>query len=77
MINVEVQKNPSENPINVLKRFTRKVQGAGILPKVRSLRYSKRAESKYVKKKHALKSLKARTERETLIKLGKIVEKTR
>ncbi len=76
MINVEVQKTGTENPMGVLKRFTRRVQGAGILPRVRGIRYAKRAESRYVRKKRALKVLSRRSEREHLVKLGKIAEPT-
>ena len=74
MINVEVQKTGTENPMSVLKRFTKRVQGAGILPKVRSMRYSKRSESRYVRKKRALKGIVRRTEHERLAKLGKLPE---
>lgn len=74
MINVEVQKTGTENPMSVLKRFTRRVQGAGVLPRIRGLRYAKRAESRYVRKKRALKTLGRRVVRERLIKLGKIAE---
>ncbi len=74
MINVEVQKTGTENPMSVLKRFTRRVQGAGVLPRVRSLRYAKRSESRYVRKKRTLKTIGRRTERDRLIKLGKIAE---
>lgn len=74
MINVEVQKTGTENAMSVLKRFTRRVQGAGILPRVRSLRFAKRAESRYVRKKRALKVLARRAEHEHLTKLGKIAE---
>lgn len=77
MINVEVQRNSSESAPNVLKRFTKRVQGAGILVRVRSLRYSKRAESRYVRKKKTLKGLKRRTERDRMVKLGKVVENVR
>jgi ribosomal protein S21 len=77
MINVEVQRNNNEGATNVLRRFTKRVQGSGILNKVRSLRYSKRAESRYVRKKRTLKGLVNRTERERLLKLGKIVETSR
>jgi ribosomal protein S21 len=77
MINVEVQRNNSESPLSVIKRFTKRVQGAGILNRVRKLRYSKRAESRYVKKKKTLKTLRRREERDTLIKLGKISETQR
>jgi len=74
MINVEVERNNSENAVNVLKRFTKRVQGSGVLNRVRNLRYSKRKESPYVKQKRTLKALKRRKEKDVLIKLGKITE---
>jgi len=77
MINVEIQKNSNENAASVLKRFTKRVQGAGILSRVRSLRYAKRTESRFVRKKRALKGLARRKEREVMMKLGKITENTR
>jgi len=77
MINAEVEKNANESNVNLIKRFTRKVQGAGILPRVRSIRYAKRVQSKYVRKKMAMKALRRREEVQELIKLGKMVEKTR
>jgi ribosomal protein S21 len=77
MINVEVQRNSSESATNLLKRFTKRVQGAGILNRIRGIRYSKRAESRYVRKKRTLKALKRREDRDHLIKLGKIVDSYR
>ncbi len=74
MINVEVERNSSESATNVLKRFTKRVQGAGVLNRVRKLRYAKRAISPYVKKKRTLKVIKRRNDRNALIKMGKIVE---
>ncbi len=74
MINVEIQKNSNENAINVLKRFTKRVQGAGILNRVRSLRYAKRDESRYVRKKKTLKTIRRRTAHELQVKLGKAPE---
>ena len=76
MINVEVTKNVNENGINMLRRFTKKVQGAGILPRVRSLRYNQRSLSPYKTKMKTLKSLKRKAEIQELIKLGKMPEKT-
>ncbi len=73
--NVEVQKNANENNVNLIKRFTRRVQGSGILPRVRSLRYNLRTPSKYVRKKKTLKSLAYKEGINEQIKLGKIVEK--
>lgn len=70
-INVEVERNPNENNAHVLRKFTKRVQEAGILNRVRGIRYAARAESPYVQKKKALKSLARRTEMEKLVKLGK------
>ena len=77
MINAEVVKTGNENNLNLIRRFTKKVQGAGILPRVRSLRYSGRKLSEYVKKKKTLKILKRREEVAELIKMGKMSEYTR
>ena len=74
MINVEIQRNNNESAANVIKRFTKRVQGSGVLNRVRGLRYSKRSESPYVKKKRTLKTLKRRKNHETLVKLGKVAE---
>ena len=72
MINVQVTKAGNDNNANVIRKFTRKVQEAGILNRVRSLRYSKRQESPYVRKKKALKVLNRRKEIEHMIKMGKM-----
>ena len=74
MINAEVIKTGNENNINLIRRFTKKVQAAGILPRVRSIRYSTRKLSEYVKKKKTLKTLKRREEVAELIKMGKMSE---
>ena len=74
MINAEVIKSGNESNVNLIRRFTKRVQGAGILPRVRSIRYSTRAVSKYVKKKKTLKVIKRREEINELLKLGKMSE---
>jgi ribosomal protein S21 len=76
-VNVEVTKGPSENNLSVLRRFTKRVQAAGILPRVRSIRYSDRNRSENVKKAKTLRSLKKKEEITELIKLGKMAEVTR
>ncbi|PIQ92535.1 MAG: hypothetical protein COV70_00380 [Parcubacteria group bacterium CG11_big_fil_rev_8_21_14_0_20_39_22] len=73
--NVEVSKNSNENNTGIIRRFTRRVQGSGILPRVRSIRYAGRNLSKYTRKRQALKSIRRKEEVEKLIKLGKMVEK--
>lgn len=74
MINIEVIKNNHENDMNIIRRFTKKVRNAGILPRVRSIRYNNRAISKYIKKKETLKKIGRREEIKKLIKLGKLPE---
>ncbi len=70
--NVEIKKGGKDNNANLIKKFTRKVQESGIIPRVKGLRYAERNLSDYVKKQKRLKSLKNREEREEQIKLGKI-----
>ena len=75
MINVEIIRGGTENGLGILRRFTKKVQGAGILPRVRSIRYNQRVLSHYKTKMKTLKSIKRKTEIQELIKLGKMPEK--
>ena len=76
MINVEIIRNKNENSVGIIRRFTKKVQAAGILPRVRSLRYNQRVLSSYKTKMKTLKSIKRKAEIQELIKLGKMQEKT-
>ncbi|MFZ2523080.1 MAG: hypothetical protein WAW92_01705 [Minisyncoccia bacterium] len=71
-VNAEVVKAGNENSVNLIRRFTKRVQGSGVLPRVRSIRYSSRKQSEYVKKKKTLKVLKRREEIADQIKMGKI-----
>lgn len=72
--NVEINRKKNENNGSILKRFTRRVQESGVLPKVRSLRYDTREVSSNMRKFSKLKQLTKTAEREKMIKLGKIVE---
>lgn len=72
MTNVEVTKNPNENPGSLLRRFSRRIQESGIIPKVKGNRYAKRKTSKLSLKNGAIKKLNRRAEVEKLRKLGKI-----
>ncbi len=74
MINAEVVRTGNENNVNLIRRFTKKVQGSGVLPRVRSIRYASRKASEYVKKKKTLKVLKRREEIADMIKMGKMNE---
>jgi ribosomal protein S21 len=72
--NVEVVKNNNESSANVIRRFTKRVQGAGIIPKVRSGRYYTRIKSKNVQRFAKLKKLGKRETYEKMVKLGKVAE---
>ncbi len=76
-VNVEVSKNNNENALNLIRRFTKRVKGSGILPRLRSTVYHKRPESDFKKKQHTLKSIERRAEIEHLKKLGKMPENPR
>lgn len=77
-VNVEVQKTGNESSLSLLRRFSKRVQGSGVLNKVRSLRYKTRTLSPLKRKMSTLKFIDRRAEREKLAKLGKLpVEKKR
>lgn len=73
-INVEVSKNNNENAVNLLRRFTKRVRGSGILTRMRGRVYYKRQPSDYVKKMRTIKSIEKRVDIEKLKKLGKMPE---
>jgi len=75
MINVEVSRNSHENAVSLIRRFTKRVQGSGVLPRVRSIRYTERKLSSYKTKQKTLKSLRRKAEVAQLIKLGKMTER--
>jgi ribosomal protein S21 len=73
-INVQVDKNNNESSANVIRRFTKRVQGAGILQKVRNGRYHNRLKSKNVDRVTKLRKLANKVTYEKMLKLGKISE---
>lgn len=70
-INVKITKGKKDNNANLIKKFTGKVKESGIIPRVKSLRYSERNLSSYVKKTQRLKSIANKEKHEELVKLGK------
>jgi ribosomal protein S21 len=75
--NVAVDKNNNESSANVIRRFQKRVQGAGIISKVRNGRYYSRVKSRNVQKFARLKKLAKKETYESLLKLGKVQERTR
>ena len=69
---IQVTKNPNENNASILRRFSRRIQEAGIIRHVKGNRYNKRKPSKLTAKKSALKKNTRKKEIEKLKKLGKM-----
>lgn len=74
MVNIEVERGANENNLGVLRRFTKKVQAAGILPRVRSKRYTERTPSDNTRRAKTIAYLKKKEVINELTKLGKIAE---
>lgn len=72
IVNAEVKKTGNESSVTLIKRFSRRMQQTGIIPRLKSERYFERSMSKYKVKARALKTLERRKVYERLKKLGKI-----
>ncbi len=73
--NVQVEKNNNESSANVIRRFTKRMQGSGIIPRMRKNRYYARTKSANVRKMARLKKLDKKAEYEKNLKLGIIQER--
>ena len=71
-INVEITKSGTDNNLGLIRKFTKRVQGSGILTRLRKTRYSTRKPSDYVKKKKTLKKIVNKAKIRELIKMGKM-----
>ena len=69
---VEVRRGKNESSTALIRRFTRRAQGLGLVREVRNRRYFERAKSKNVGHKRALVSKVRRENYNELVKLGKI-----
>lgn len=74
-INVQITRNSNENSASVLRRFQKKVRGAGFLQEVRDRRYYERKGSKLRAKNSRLVSLERSAAHAKLKKLGQGTEK--
>ena len=75
--NVQVEKNQNESSANVIRRFTKRMQNAGIVRKLRKARYYTRTKSRNVPKEARLRKLDRKEAYEHAHKLGKIQDKRR
>jgi len=69
---VEVKRGKNESSTALIRRFTRRAQGLGLVKEMRDRRYFERTRSKNVGHKRALISKVRRENYNELVKLGKI-----
>mgnify|MGYP001590346187 CR=1 FL=1 len=69
---IEVRRGKNESSAALIRRFTRKAQGLGLVREMRDRRYFERSRSKNVGHKRALISKARREKYNELVKLGKI-----
>lgn len=69
---IEVRRGKNESSAALIRRFTRRAQGLGLVREMRDRRYWKRSKSKNVGHKRALVSKVRRETYHELVKLGKI-----
>jgi len=75
MLNVQVTTKENESTTNLLRRFSRKVNGSGILRRKRALKNRKRSQSKNVRQTQKVQALKKLDQVDKLIKLGKLPDR--
>lgn len=74
-VNVQIERNSNESSANVIRRFQKRVQNAGIIRRMRDNRYHARTKSENVRRFARLKKLGKKVAYEQDLKLGKIAER--
>jgi ribosomal protein S21 len=69
---IEVRRGKNESSSALIRRFTRRAQGLGLVREMRDRRYYERTKSKNVNHKRALVDKARREKYRELVKLGKI-----
>ncbi len=69
---IEVARGKNESSTALIRRFTRRAQGLGLVREIRNNRYWQRTVSKNVEHKRALITKSRRENYNELVKLGKI-----
>lgn len=69
---IEVVRGATETNMSVMRRFSRRVSGSGIVRSSRSRRYNERTKSALKQKNEALKRMTKKAAYDRLKKLGKI-----
>ncbi len=69
-VNVSVARHGSENSMSLIRRFSKRVQGAGIVRKVKSIRYKSRNQSRTRRRASALRRITKRDKNAELERMG-------
>jgi len=69
---IEVRRGKNESTASLIRRFSRRAQGLGLVREMRKRRYYTRIKSRNVDHKRALVGVARRAEYQELVKLGKI-----
>lgn len=77
MINVSVKKSENESIPSMIRRFSKRVQGSGVVRKVKSTRFHQRAVSKTKRRASALRRIAKAEKREEMAKMGLIQPRAR
>ena len=68
---LEIKRNERETSQNLVRRFSRRMKQSGILLRARRARFKKRAKSRQMRKKSALRREQLKKEYEKMEKMGK------
>ncbi len=68
---LEIKKDERETSQNLVRRFSRRMKQSGILLRARKARFKKRAKSRQMRKKSALRKEQLKKEYEEMEKMGK------
>ena len=77
VINIKVEKSGTENTGAILRKFTQRMRSAGIVQKMRKVRFRARPLSPSMRRKVALRKIERRGDFEQLIKDGKLSDSVR
>ncbi len=75
--NIQVEKSGNENTSAILRKFTQRMRSAGIVQKMRKIRFRSRPLSPGTRRKIALHKIERRGDFEQLIKDGKLSDSIR
>lgn len=75
--NIHVEKSGNENTSAILRKFTQRMRSAGIVQKMRKIRFRSRPLSPGARRKIALHKIERRGDFEQLIKDGKLSDSIR